>query len=128
MTAQVATGATLADEARSATVRRVRSRLRDASNRLHPNVSPAEVRAARRAIDDAERVLGSLVHDPWEPSVGPLREAREILSSHLLAAAACEGADVARPVTARVLRRGAESAQVALAKIEEHAGAAERPF
>jgi hypothetical protein len=56
------------------------------------------------------------VHDPWEPSAEPLRQARAILSSHLLAASACEGADVASPVTARVLRRGADSARRVLAR------------
>ena len=117
MTAPASTEADTA-AGRHRAVRRAETRLRDASLHLQAGVSSKDVRAARRAIDDAERALGSLVHDPWEPSAGPLREAREILSSHLLAAAACEGADVAPPVTARVLRKGAESARRALSRLD----------
>jgi hypothetical protein len=97
------------------TVRHVEGRLRDASARLGSAVSATDVRLAQEAIGDAEEALGHLVHDPWEPSVVPLRHAREILSSHLLAASVCEGAAVAPPVTARVLRRGADSARQVLA-------------
>jgi len=108
------------DELTDHTVQRVDTGLRDAAARLGagPNITPADVQVAQLTIGAAERALGTLVHDPWEPSVVPIRHAREILSSHLLAAAACEGADVAAPVTARVLRRGAESARRVLAAHE----------
>jgi hypothetical protein len=112
-----------ADPRISSTVRRVETSLRDAVARLHPEVSPADVRAARHTIDEAERSLGSLARDPWDAASLPLRQAREILSSHLLAAAACEGADVAPPVTARVLRRGADSARRVLASRAASMGA-----
>ena len=114
MTAPVSAELT-ADDRREQTVQQVRSRLRRASEQLRLDASPAAVRVSQQTIDDAERALGALVHDPWEPSVGPVREAREILGSHLLAAAACEAADVAPTVTARVLCKGAESARHALA-------------
>ena len=91
------------------------ARLREAAEHLRGDVSAVDVRTAHERMDDAERALGRLVHDPWAPSVLPLRRAREVLSSHLLAAAACERADVAPTVTARVLRRGAESARHVLA-------------
>ena len=85
-------------------------RLRNAAMLLDASASGHEVRAAHRALDDAERALSELVHDDWDQStVALLREARHILSSHLLAASACQGADVAPLVTARVLRRAAES-------------------
>jgi hypothetical protein len=99
------------DDRQDATLRQLDLWLRDAAARLNSDVSATDVQAAQRAIDDAERTLGDLVLDPWEPSLLPLRQAREILSSHLLAASVCEGADVAPPVTARVLRRGANSAR-----------------
>lgn len=99
------------DDRQAATLRLLDGRLRDAAARLGSDASTIDMRAARRAIDDAERTLGDLVDDPWEPSLLPLRQAREILSSHLLAASACEGADVAPPVTARVLGKGANSAR-----------------
>ena len=114
MTAPVSAGLT-ADDRRERTVQHVRARLRRASEQLRLDASPSAVRMWQQAIDDAERALGTLVHDPWEPSVRPVREAREILGSHLLAAAACEAADVAPTVTAGVLRRGADSARHALA-------------
>ena len=115
MTLPVSALASTVDE-QETTVRRVEGRLRAASARLGSDVSATDVRAAQQAIGDAEQALGHLVHDPWEPSVVPLRRAREILSSHLLAASVCEGADVAPPVTARVLRRGADSARQVLAR------------
>ena len=96
-------------------MQQVRTRLGRASEQLRIDTSPGAVRVWQQAIDDAERALATLVHDPWEPSVLPVREAREILGSHLRAAAACESADVAPTVTADVLRRGAESAGAALA-------------
>jgi len=104
-----------ADDLRQRTVQQVRSRLRRASEQLRLDASPGAVRVSQQTIDDAERTLGTLVNDPWEPSVRPVREAREILGSHLLAAAACEAAAVAPAVTADVLRRGADSAHHALA-------------
>ena len=103
-------------EQQETTVRRVEGRLRDASARLGSDVSATDVRVAQEVIGDAEQALGNLELDPWEPSVVPLRQAREILSIHLLAASVCEGAEVAPPVTARVLRRGADSARRALAR------------
>ena len=108
-----------ADQRRERTVRQVRSGLRRASEQLRLDASPGTVRVSQQTIDEAERALGALVHDPWEPSVGPVREAREILGSHLLAAAACESADVALTVTAGVLRRGADSARHALARLDQ---------
>ena len=103
------------DDRHDTTLRLLDRRLRDAAAHLDSNASAMDMRAARLAIDDAERALGDLVHDPWEPSLFPLQQARVILSSHLLAASACEGADVAPLVTARVLRRGADSARRVLA-------------
>jgi len=114
VTAPVSAGVT-ADDRRQRTVQQVRSRLRRASEQLRLDASPGAVRVCQETIDAAERALGALVHDPWEPSVRPVREAREILGSHLLAAAACEAADVAPTVTAGVLRKGADSARRALA-------------
>jgi len=102
------------------TVEQVRSRLRRASEELRLDASPGTVRVSQQTIDAAERALGALVHDPWEPSVRPVREAREILGSHLLAAAACEAAAVAPTVTAGVLRKGADSARRALAAFSTH--------
>ena len=115
-----------ADERRERTVQQVRSRLRRASEQLRVDASPGAVRVSQQTIDDAERALGALVHDPWEPSVGPVREAREILGSHLLAAAACAAADVAPTVTAGVLRKGADSARYALARLD-HVVESDRP-
>ena len=115
MTAPVSAVASAATEEET-TVRHVERRLRHAAERLGPEVSAVDVRIAQRMIGAAEETLATLVHDPWEPSAQPLRRAREILSSHLLAASACEGANVAPPVTARVLRRGADSARRVLAR------------
>ena len=125
MTAPVSAVVPTTSDERETTVRRVEGRLRDAAARLDADVSATDVRMAQEVIDDAERALGSLVLDPWEPSVLPLREAREILSSHLLAASACEVADVAPPVTARVLRRGADSARRVLARSGQQFGRGE---
>jgi hypothetical protein len=113
MTAPAVASATT--DGRETAVRRLEGRLRNAAERLGGAVSATDVRIAHEAIDNAERALGDLVLDPWEPSLMTLRQAREILSIHLLAAAACEGAEVAPPVTARVLRQGADSARRVLA-------------
>jgi hypothetical protein len=99
------------DGLRASSVQFVEASLRDASARLEGDASVADVEAAERAIDEAERSLGLLAMDPWEPTQRPLREARELLSSSLLAAALCAGDDVAVPITARLLRRGADSAR-----------------
>jgi hypothetical protein len=125
VTAPVAAGLT-AEDHQQRTVRQVRSRLRRAAEQLRLDPSPTAVRTWQQTIDDAERALGSLVHDPWEPSVRPVREAREILGSHLLAAAACEAAAVAPAVTAGVLCRGADSARQALARLD-HGVESDRP-
>jgi hypothetical protein len=109
-------------------VRRVEVRLRDAAARLASDVSATDVRVAQEVLSDAEQALGDLVRDPWEPSAVPIRQAREILSSHLLAASACEGAAVAPLVTARVLRRGADSARRVLARSGHGIGSAETTF
>lgn len=116
MTAPVSAALTTDARCRQ-TVLLVQSRLRRASEALRVDASPAAVQASQQAMDDAERALGALVHDPWEPSVGPVREAREILSSHLLAATACESAAVAPTVTAGVLRRGADTAHRVLGRL-----------
>jgi hypothetical protein len=114
MTAPASHSVEAVEERRRFTVRFVETSLRRASMHLRGDASIADVHAAERAIDEAERSLGLLTIDPWEPALSPLREAREILSSHLLAAAACTGADVAPAITARVLREGADSARRAL--------------
>ena len=124
--AYTGTEMTSAESLEKTTVRLVETRLRDAAARLGAGVTTADVRDAQQAIGAAEQALGSLVHDPWEPSAKALSQARQILSSHLLAASACEGADVATPVTARVLRRGADSARLALAD-HEHKSGSPRP-
>src|SRR4051812_13051543 len=94
---------------------RVERDLHDVVVRLGSEVSAIDVRAAQATIDMAERTLRELVHDPWEPAAGSVRDARDILSSHLVAASACQGAEAAPSVTARVLRRGAEAARLTLA-------------
>ena len=114
MTAPVSTGLTAEDRLQR-TVGQVRSRLRHASEQLRLDPSRGGVRLWQQTIDDAERTLGALVHDPWEPSIQPVRHAREILGSHLLAATACAAADAAPTVTAGVLQKGADSAHRALA-------------
>jgi hypothetical protein len=111
MTAPVSAVAGGLDRRAQAAVGHVVDDLGHVAARLNDDATAAEVRAARELIDDAGRALAGVVRDPWEPSALPLREAREILSSHLLAASACEAADVAPAVTARVLRRGALAAR-----------------
>jgi hypothetical protein len=101
------------DEAHLTSLREVEVHLRVALLRLGPEPSAGDLRAAEHTMDQAERILSTLVDDPWERSVA--RQAREILSSHLLAAAACDGADAGNAVTAKVLRRGADSAGKLLA-------------
>ena len=103
------------------TVRVVDLSLRSVADRLRADVSVADVRAAGRTIDEAEQSLALLRSDPWDPSVLHVRQAREILSSHLLAAEACADAELAAPVAARVLRRGADSALRALSNHGEWA-------
>jgi hypothetical protein len=102
------------DDRLESALRQVEHRLHIASMRLGPNVSKTDLAAAQRTMHEAERTLGELVGDPWEPSA--VLQARSILSSHLLAADACEGADTGTNVTARVLRRGAESARRLIAR------------
>ena len=101
--------ATAGDTAVDVAVRQVELRLRDALAHLGPNVSRTDVQVAQQTMGDAERTLRQLVDDPWERSV--VLRAQEILSSHLLAAEVCDGADTAPAVTAGVLRRGATTAQ-----------------
>lgn len=122
MTAPASPAIAAAEEQRRSAVRVIAKSLQTASAQLGAPTSIASVRAAERAIDQAERSLGLLATDPWEPALEPLRQAREILSSHLLAAAACAGAEVKPLVTARVLRRGAESAQRVLSSRDSSAG------
>lgn len=104
---------------RSWALDRVERDLRAVMRTLAAEPSSVDVRAAHATIDLAERTLGELVQDPWEPSAGSVRRARDILSSHLLAASACEGAEVAPSVTARVLRRGADAAWLVLVETPE---------
>jgi hypothetical protein len=106
--------ATTLDEQLESTLRQIERRLRTASLYLGPDLSKADIKAAQRTMHDAERTLGELEGDPWGPSV--VLQARSILSSHLLAADACEEADTGTNVTARVLRRGADSARRVIAR------------
>ena len=99
--------------------------LRDASSRLAQPVSAADVHAVEQMIEHAKSSLGQLSVDPWDAAVRPLREARDILGSHLLAAAAIAGADMAPPITADVLRRGVDAARLTLSLRQSTAG--ERP-
>ena len=115
--------ARVTDEAHRSSLREVELNLRLALLRLGPEPAIGDLRAAEHMIDEAERLLGTLVLDPWERSVA--RQAREILSSHLLAAAACDDADAGNAVTAKVLRRGADSAERLLARHSYRPGGVE---
>jgi len=111
------------DEAHLSALREVELGLRLALLRLGPDPSAGDLRAAERTMNEAERLLGTLVDDPWERSDAQL--AREVLGSHLLAAAACDDADAGNAVTAKVLRRGADSAGRLLARRNYRAGGVE---
>ena len=112
------------DEAQQlSTLREVEVHLRLALLRLGPDASARDLQTAEQTMDQAELLLGTLVHDPWERSVAG--QAREVLSSHLLAASACADADVGTAVTAKVLRRGADSARRLLARQSYRPGGVE---
>jgi hypothetical protein len=93
----------------------VDSLLRSSASTLAAPASVPVIDAAIAELEHVETTLGGVARDLAEPVLSTrLGAVRDQLSAHLLAASACQAAEVSADVTAGVLKRAVQSTQEAL--------------